>query len=462
MAIDRAFTIAGHGTVVTGSVSRGEARTGDQLRLEPGGVTVRVRGLQNHDLPVDVIHRGQRAAINLAGVHHEDVVRGQELCWPGHLVPSRLITADLSLLPTAPRPLKNRARVRVHVGAAEILAAVVLLDRDQLLPGESAAVQLFLRDPAVVTWNQAFVIRSESPVITIGGGRVLNPNAEKLRSPSARQLEMVADLKNSDPVRRASAALYFAGLRDWQAIDLVRTAGIEDVETVSRQLAERGDLIQIDVSPTRTLRLHRAVLEEVCQRVESVLEQMHDQNPLRSWLERAQLASRFHYLGQDEAVFNLVLETMRRDQRIRLSATGVALVGRGPRLSQNEQKLLEQLVETFRGAGLQSPSVKECQQQASKNQSSVPQLLELAVANGQLIRIAPDYYLHADVEQAMRQRLHDEMRNRSGLTMSEIREILNTSRKFSVPFCEYLDRIGFTQRDGDLRVLATDPQLAKP
>ena len=240
MAIDRSFTIAGHGTVVTGSVSSGRVRLGDELVIEPGAVNVRVRGLQHHDRPVDEVHRGQRAAINLAGVHHEAIGRGQELATPGHLVPSRLITAQLSLLGSASRPLKHRSRVRVHVGTAELLATVALLDRTSLAPGDSAPAQLFLNDWAVTTWSQPFVVRSESPVATIGGGRVLDPNAERLRKPDETVLKLIADLQSPDAACRASAALYFAGLRDWQAGDLVRLAGIDNPDEVCERWSKRG------------------------------------------------------------------------------------------------------------------------------------------------------------------------------------------------------------------------------
>ena len=136
MAIDRAFTITGHGTVVTGSVSSGTIQMGDELEIEPGGFAVRVRGLQNHDRPASQVHRGQRAAVNLAGIHHDRIGRGHELATPGHLRPSRLLIAAIHTVASLPRPIKNRSRVRVHVGTAELLASLVLLDTDQVTAGQ--------------------------------------------------------------------------------------------------------------------------------------------------------------------------------------------------------------------------------------------------------------------------------------------------------------------------------------
>jgi selenocysteine-specific elongation factor len=450
MAIDRTFSLAGHGTVVTGSVASGSVKVGDELVIEPGTIPVRVRGLQSHDRPVDEVHRGQRAAINLAGIHHDAIRRGHELARPGHLRASKIITAQLLLLDSAP-PLKSRMRVRVHVGTAEILATVALLDRPQLAPGQTAPVQLFLAEPAATTWNQPLVVRNESPVATIGGGRVLDPNAERLRRPDALDLAQLARLRSSDPWERAGASLFFAGLRDWQPADLPRLAGVEATAEARKMLLENGELREIAVSPTRTVRLHAQVIERLADRVAAALATLHERNPLRTSFSRAQVASGFQYVG-DAAVLNAVLESMRDAGRIRMTDTGLALGGHGPKLSRNEQALLTQLAGWFRDAGLESPTVKECQQRAAKNQASVPQLVQLLVSDGELVDIAPDYVLHAAAEAEARRKVGQAMTPR-GLTLSEIREILGTSRKYAVPLCEYWDKAGFTQRQGDLRTL---------
>ena len=165
MAVDRTFTIAGHGTVVTGSVSSGEVRVGDQLEIQPGEIAVRVRGVQNHDRPAEMISRGQRGAINLAGVHHNEINRGQELAAVGLLNASRSMILDLSMLGDLKRPLLDRQRIRFHVGTAEILGFVRLLDASDesgqkvIQPGQRGVVQIFLSEPAVAVWNQPFVLR---------------------------------------------------------------------------------------------------------------------------------------------------------------------------------------------------------------------------------------------------------------------------------------------------------------
>jgi len=454
MAVDRAFTVAGHGTIVTGSVSGGRARLGDELVLEPGAIPVRVRGLQNHGRSVDEIHRGQRAAINLAGVHHEQLNRGHELGSPGFLVPGRRLSVRLNLLASAPRRLKNRTRLRLHLGTAELMASVVLLDRDELEPGDWAPGQLFLNRPAAAGWAQPLVIRSESPVMTIGGGHVLDPDAPKIRRRDDRALARLADLWSDDPFRRASAAIYFRAWRPWDGAHLTRSAGLDDPEPVCRALVDRGELAEIAVSPTRTIRIHRAVLDELTAQVEAVLAGMHEQSPRQAQFERPQVASRFAWL--DEAVVEAVLSAMEAAGRIEINPLGIALAGHGPRLSKGERELVEQIVAIYQEAEFQPPTVEQVKARVARNRAAVGDLVRLAASQGRLVKVSADFYLHADQEERMREMLATRLSGGEGLTISQIREILATTRKYAVPFCEYLDRIGLTERKGDVRVLRAE------
>ncbi len=452
MAIDRAFTIAGHGTVVTGSVSSGAARVGDELVVEPGAVKVRVRGLENHGRAVGQVHRGQRAAINLAGMHHGEFDRGHELATPGHLVPSRRLSVRLNLLASAPRPLKSRAQVRLHVGTAELLARLVLLDREALASGETTWAQLYLGEPAVTTWGQPFVLRSQSPVVTLGGGHVLDPDAPKLRRRQGAILDQLANLSHHDPAVRAAAAIFFAGYRRWRPEDLARTAGLQDPQPVVARLVERGTLVELAVSPSRTIRLHRRVLDNLAQRIERTLEKMHTQEPLKATLQRAKLVSRFGWLD-DRPLVEAVLERMAAAGRIVLGQSTVGLAGRGPRLSKNERQLFDRIVALYRQAEFHPPTVPDVKAGIERNQHAVGPLIELAAAEGLLVRVSADYYLHAEVEQRLRRTLTQRLAGGEGLSVSQIRDLLDTTRKYAVPLCEYLDSIGLTRREGDLRVL---------
>ena len=450
MAIDRAFTIAGHGTVVTGSVASGIANVGDQLIIEPGEIEVRVRGIQNHDEVSESVHGGQRAAINLAGIHRDDVTRGHELVSPNLMQSSRLVTAKVKALPNA-KPIKNRAHVRFHVGTTEVLASISMWDRERLAANEEAIVQFFLSEPVVTTWNQPFVLRSESPVQTIGGGRVLVPVAAKLRRPTDTVTEMLDALTSEDDVERASAAIFFIGSSHRDSFELVRTAGIINHAKVYEKLVQQKSIVQLTGIGQRKTRLHRLLLDDYAANIENALVKMHDSEPLATVFERSILANRFDYLHSN--VLQAVLTRMEKAGTIRTSSKGVGLADRGPKLTKFEKDLLAKLIVEYEQAGFQPPTVKECQKLATKNQKVVPQLISLAASDGDLVEVSKELYLHVDVDKALKEKLRQQLADSEGLTLSEIRELLGTTRKYAVPICEYLDSIGFTKRVGDLRQL---------
>src|SRR5205085_2008170 len=228
------------------------------------------------------VHRGMRAAINLAGVHHEDVVRGQELATPGYLVPARTMTVRLHCLADLKRPLKHRMPVRFHLGTAEVMGQVALLDCDTIKPGDWGLAQLFLEEPATATWGQPFVVRGSSATQTLGGGQVLQPAARKIRRRHLEVLERVERLWAGDAEQRAVTVAWFGGFGGFTAADLVRGANVapDQAEELIQQLKVRGDLAEITVSGNRQRLLHADLVKELDERILQVLARLHAEFPL--------------------------------------------------------------------------------------------------------------------------------------------------------------------------------------
>ena len=209
----------------------------------PRGERVRVRSLQNHDQPVDEVHRGQRAAINLAGVRHEDVIRGQELATPGYLQPSKVVTVRLHCLADMRRPIKHRAPLRFHAGTSEWMATVSLLDCDTIEPGQWGLAQLFLEEPATVVWGQPFVVRESSATCTVGGGQVLQPVARKVRRRHLELLERIERLWTGNNRERVLTVAWFGGFAGFTIADLVRGAdlGPDEAAAMVAELQAAGE-----------------------------------------------------------------------------------------------------------------------------------------------------------------------------------------------------------------------------
>ncbi len=454
MPIDRSFIVQGHGTVVTGSVISGSVKVGDEIEWQPRGEKVRVRGLQNHDKPVEEIHRGMRAAINLAGVHYEDVIRGQELATPGYLQPSRVVTVRLYCLPEMPRPIKHRAPVRFHVGTSEIMGAVALLDCDAIAPGQWGLSQLFLEEPATTTWGQPFVIRGSSATLTLGGGQVLQPVAKKIRRRHLEILERVEKLWTGSPEERALTVAWFGGFGGFTHGDLVRGANLAPQEAASliEKLKQDGKLVQIVISPARQLLLHADIVKELDERILTLLGKMHEEFPLMTSHDRQRVQSQLDYIG-DDALVHAAVERLIKVKRLVGDLRRVARADFKPKLSANLRKLKDKVVAAYQEAKFQPPEPDSFAGLAGGNAANLKDLYEVCVAEGFLVHIAEHLYLHADAEADMRRRVSERLQSGQGATVAEIRDLLGTTRKFAVPLCEYLDRVGVTKREGDLRFL---------
>jgi selenocysteine-specific elongation factor len=455
MAIDRSFIVQGHGTVVTGSVTSGSIRVGDELEWQPRGERVRVRSLQNHDQSVEEVHRGMRAAINLAGVHHEDVIRGQELATPGYLVPARTLTVRLHCLADVKRPIKHRAPVRFHIGTAEIMGTVSLLDCDTVEPGQWGLAQVFLEEPATAVWGQPFVIRGPSATQTLGGGQVLQPTAKKVRRRHLVMLERVERLWTGDPKQRALIVAWFGGFSGFTLSDLVRGANLtpDEAQEITNQLKAAADLVEVSMGPARQVLLHADMIKELDQRILQALGRLHEQFPLMTAQDRQKVQSQLDYVGDDALVHAAVDRLMQRKQIVG-DLRRIARADFKPKLSANLRKLKDKLVAAYKDARFQPPEPASFAGHAGGNAANLNDLFEVCVAEGYLVRVADDIYLHADVEAEMRRLIADRLAAGSGMTVAEIRDLLGTTRKYAVPLCEYLDRVGVTQRQGDLRLLA--------
>ena len=453
LAVDRSFVLPGLGTVVTGTVRSGRVTVGDDLDWLPVGRTVRVRGIHSHGAGAQTASRGQRAALNIPAAHHTEIIRGHEVASPGYLAPSTLLTVRLNLLATSPWPLKHRGRVRLYLGTSEIMAGVALLDRRVLEPGDSCLAQLYCAAPVVAVCRQPFVIRAESPLWTIGGGSVLQPVAGRFSRRDDDAVRRLEPLESDREHVRAAGAVYFNGARPLTAYDLCREAGVspDRAESVLRRLDEQG-ITQVLGHGASARRLHRDVYAELRDAVVEALRRFHDGSPLETAMPVVTLAQRLHYL--DRAAVLGIVARLRGEKVLTGSDQNVALADFAPVLTQAQQRLHGAIVSAFETAGLTPPAVAELSRNLDVAEEQLRPIIELCVNQGHLARLGEGMFLHRDQEALVRRRLEDELRSGDGMTMSEIKSVLGVSRKYAVPICEYLDRIGFTRRVNDRRVLA--------
>jgi selenocysteine-specific elongation factor len=461
MAIDRSFTVAGHGTVVTGTVASGSVAVGDELQWQPDGRTVRIRGLHQHDQPVAQIGRGSRAAVNLVGVHHSEIVRGHELAAPGYLEATRALTVDLVASGDAGRSLKHRERYKLHIGTAEVTAVLSLLERTEPPAGSSRLAQLLLAEPIVAAHGQPFVLRIESPPATIGGGRVIWPSARRLRRADHIAIARLERLRSNKPELRLRGALAFLGPGTWSDRRLCALTGLRtaEVESSLASLSASGGLIELPVGPRRHVRVLDETIAGLEDRALRALARLHEAHPRQSTIPRAKLVAALPDLDNKTFVAAL-LDRMNASGKLIGDLRASALPGHEPRLSQGERKLKLELAEAIKAGGFSPPELSDFTASAGSRGAVVPELLALLCEEQRTVEISSNLYLDVDVESDMRRRVRERLSGGATLTMSELRELLGTTRKYAVPIGEYLDRIGLTTREGDLRRLSAASQDA--
>lgn len=452
LPIDRVFSPAGQGTVITGTVWCGTARVGDVLHLLPFEEPVRVRRLQAQGNEVEVISAGERAAINLAGIKSSEIKRGDELATPGVFEPARRHLVELSCLPDTSRPLRHRELVRLHL-AAQQTTAQILMNQREIAPGKSGYAVVRCAQPIVAEYGQPFVVRQLSPMRTVGGGTVLAP-ALRPADRLTRCLAAAPGLADSDPVMRTAA---YVELRREADFDLACQAriGLNETQFASacRQLIQQKQIIEVPaerpffVSTQRFQRLKRRMMERC--KVE-----LAERSPARQLPESVVLSAMSREASAP--VLNAVLaELVSTDELFqRGDQIGPSIAGK---LSHRQQKLLDYLIDACMQGGWTPPRIKDIATEAGCSQQDLEPLVEAAVIDGRLIRLSPDFAIAPAALNELIRSLAEFLQSCQSFTISEIREHWNMTRKHAVPFFEYFDQQQITVRDGDLR--RTGPRM---
>ena len=455
MAIDRVFSIAGHGTVVTGSVLSGDVHVGDSLDLWPEGREVRVRSVQRHGEQADEAGSRQRTAINLAGLKHDEVLRGCELATPNYLKPTRRLLVDLKLLDNSPIGLKNRIEVGLHTGTREIPCRVILKER-RLEPGERGYAELRLAGPIVATWGQRFILRRISPAITLGGGTILDPHIPDLHR--IRDIESVANqLASLSPSDRLAARLRQRDSVLSSDLTLASSIGVmpEELQELLSALRDDGKLLQLGRGE-RVSEIHVDRLESLAGSVlRTIRNEVTRHQPRRS-LPRPTLLTACRSITSAN-LLEFVFEHLVRKKELVELGENLGPTDLQVQLTKQQRKNRDELLDQISAGGLTPPTSGELARSLGLKIQDVEQLLNLWVEDTLLIRIGDGLYFTPDALNEARQRCFDLLNRQGPATMAELRDAWSVTRKFAVPLCEYFDFIGVTVRDGDVR--AVGPQI---
>jgi selenocysteine-specific elongation factor len=452
LPVDRVFTVAGFGTVATGTLLSGSVRVGDEVELLPSGRTGRVRGIQTHGAKGDTAAAGQRVALNLQGVEHTEVERGDVVVPRGTYTTTAVVDARLDHLPSAPRALRHRARLRLHSATYEVPAQVILLDRDALQPGETAFVQLRLAHPVLLLPGDPFVLRSFSPPATLAGGRILDPAPPRRRRRSDDALALLAALGGEGDADRLRLLVAETRLTGMPYPELLNRGGLpaKRCEAALASLLSSGEIV-LAVREPRIFLSREAVAELKVHLLAEVARYL-DENPLKDGIGKEELKTRLPRRS-DPRFFGPLLGALEKEGKVLADKDIVKLPGRKLGTGSGESGLQERVALMLDQGGMEPPTVKEICDTTEKGEKEILEHLNLLARSGRAVKVKSDVFYAPAPLAAVREKLVAFLTAHEGITPPEFRELTGLSRKFMIPLLEYFDQEKVTIRVGDKRVL---------
>lgn len=449
LPIDRVFTMTGHGTVVTGTLVEGILKEGDPVEIYPDGKMSRVRMIQVHGEAVKEAFAGQRVAVNLAGLTKSELHRGDVLAKPGSLRTTHIIDATIKLLESTDRTVHHWMRVRLYQGTKEVLCRVVLLDREVLNPGESCFVQLHLEEEVAFKYGDHVVIRFYSPLETIGGGIILDPNAHRHKRFREDVLDQLALRSLGDSRQIISDLIFRESAQCPDVSTLTVTSGLPPVEVTDlvQTLLEEGEVIQVGDARL----VHNAFVEERGEALIRLLNEYHQKNPLRAGISKEEIRSKL-FSGMKGRLFDDVLNLYLQKELIRINGSTVRMTGFEVKLTPAQKTKSEALVKLYKESGFNVPNLTDALAKCQFS-SKDKDLVDLIFEQGLLIRINEAIALEPQWFETSKNRLLKHFEENEVLSLGDFRDLLETSRKVAVPLLEYFDANKVTVREGDARRL---------
>lgn len=451
LPVDRVFSVDGFGTVVTGTLIEGSMHEGDLAELIPSGAATRIRNLQVHGKDVDAAYAGQRVAVNLAGLKKTDVKRGDAVAKPGSVRTSRMLDVRLQNLKSSNRVIQNDSQVHLYHTSQVQLAKVVLLDRDALNPGDSCYAQLRLADPISTKSGDRFVIRFYSPLETIGGGVILDDSPVRHKRFQQPVLEALKIKESGSGGDRVIQVLTEFGTELPDAAKLAAKLRMEETEVADavRELCARGRAVE----PLAGRYASASVMDKTWDTCREILAGYHKQNPLHAGMKEAEVRQKC-FKALDQVTADALLGALRQEGKLRRVSERYALSDFEIKFTKRQNNIKQKLLQTYRNADLESPATDDVLAGFPQNErTDAKQVLESLVTGGELVMLTPQICWYKDVYARVCDVVKAHYAEHETLTLGELRDLINSSRKYTLAVLEYYDKNRITKKDGDLRRL---------
>lgn len=451
LPVDRVFSVDGFGTVITGTLIEGTLNEGDEVEVYPSGLRTKARNLQVHSKDVETAFAGQRVAVNLARLKKDELMRGDVLALPGSMKNSMMLDVKLNVLKDSKRVIGNGTMVHFYHGASEKLCKLVLLEHDRLQPGEEGYAQLRFSEELAVKRGDRFVVRFYSPVETVGGGIVLDPDPVKHRRKVRRILDGLHVLESGTSGENI-LQIISAGSFGFVPLSEVRRRLLFDKSTFKNELDKLTKAGKVWVISDKTA-IDSVSMEKLAKSAEKLLRDYHKENPLQAGMRIDEFRSRL-LPGCDATIADALIDILEKNGVLVSENQKVRLKSFKPKTDGGINQLSEKIEAAFKDAGCAPPTPEELNEAFPKQKDSIKKVLEAMLAEGKLVKVAPQMYFHRGAVDDAVSSVTGFITENGQITLAEFRTASNTSRKFALALLEYFDRHGLTKKVGDTRVLA--------
>ncbi|MCF8000398.1 MAG: selenocysteine-specific translation elongation factor [Halanaerobiales bacterium] len=447
--IDRVFTIKGHGTIVTGTLVSGKIEKEDNLTIYPSQKEARVRSLEVHNEDAETAYPGQRVGINLSGVDKDEIDRGDVLATSESLINTKFLDGRLTVLKNAPLIVEHGDRIRFHIGAKEVIGRVYLLDKEELLPGESGLVQYRLEEEVVARYNENYVIRRYSPMTTIGGGNILDTHPHRRKRFDEKAIE---ELKKKEKLDDKERIEFIIKLNKKETINtkfLIKKSSLREDkinETLNKLYSE--EKVKYFDKGTNTTWIHNKNYVKLKKEIINKLEKFHNENRLKIGISKEELRTKVS-IDLDNIEFNQLLNELENEEKVDIKGSFVKLFNHKIKLNEKEKEIKKEILEEFEKNIFMPPQVDEIIEKNTKKEEVFNYLIEERI----IIHIKEDLFFLASAVKKAKKLLIDYLEKNQEITLAEYRDLLDSSRKYTLALLEYFDQNNITKRTGEKRIL---------
>ena len=453
LPVDRVFSIAGFGTIVTGTLLSGKFNVGDEVQVFPGEDIGRIRSLQVHDEDVPTAYAGQRVAINISGIKKSEIERGDVVAPIDSMKKTMMLDAKIKLLENIDRSIENRTRLRLYIGSKEVLCRIVLLDRDVINPGEEAYAQLRLEEETVAKRGDRFILRFYSPMYTIGGGKVLEPNPNKKKrfdEKAIEELKIKEEGKSIDIIER----IILDNSKNFPTIkEIATTTAIleEKVKEDIEALENKNKVVLFNLTKEVYV-IHIGYFNSLKEDILKELKEFHKNYPLKAGMPKEEIRSKF-LSNANSRVGDRFIELLVEMNYIDKNMEKIHIKGFEIEYNDTQLEIKKELIRLYTSNNFMPPKREDVYQELKYDKNQVEQVLNALISNGDIIQLNSEICLYKSTYKEAQDILINYLNKKETITVAEYRDVLDTNRRVALGLLEYFDQEKITKRDGDIRSL---------